>query len=152
MKRPCYHTKQQWCAHWPLSWFTWIHQNSCRFDSIQLIMMSFQKGFNSPMITYTGIRFNSIQSNKRQDSTHLWCVQLSRVLLVISYVFAGVSAKIPYISDTWEYWSKDLRIKRVRLLWVLYNRHRNAKLACWSFFYYVWEYPCASPWLKNDGL
>ena len=44
----------------------------------------FNSQFNSPMIAYT--RFNSIQFNKKQDSTHLWCVQLSQVLFVISYI------------------------------------------------------------------
>ena len=62
--------------------FTWIHQNSCRFDSIQLIYdelpkrlqvtihksgeqhRRFNSQFNSPMIAYT--RFNSIPFNKNK--------------------------------------------------------------------------------------
>ena len=63
-----------------------IHLNSCRFDSIQLIydelpkkdsthdsqngeqQRRFNSQFNWPMIAYT--RFNSIQFNKKQDSTN----------------------------------------------------------------------------------
>ena len=102
------------------SWFSWIHQNSWRFDPIQLIYdepqnriqltihnsgeqhRRFNSQFNSPMIAYT--RFNSRVFNKTRFNSFLRCVQLSQVLLVISHVsrnFAGLTVKIPYISDTW---------------------------------------------------
>ena len=147
-------------VHIDLSWFT-IHlvYTKIHVDSIQLIYDELQKGiqltihksgeqhrrFNSPMISYT--RFNLIQFNKKQGSTHLECVQLNQVLLVISYVTLPKSRTFLIYDNTgtqtWEYSESEFSECYT------YSRHRKTKRACYSFIMSTLEFPCAPLWLTK---
>ena len=132
-----------------ISWFTLIHLNPCRYNSIQLIYDELCKGikitihksreqhrrfnsqFNSPMIADT--RFNSIPFNEKHDSTHLWCFNFAKFYFGNKLCnFAGLTAKIPYISECY---TIDIEIQ---------NEPATA-----SFIMSSWEFPYALPWLKK---
>ena len=57
----------QWCARWPFTWFPWIHQTSCRFNSIKLIYDELPKRLQLT-IHKSGEQHRSSNS----QSTHLW--------------------------------------------------------------------------------